>query len=374
MKNILRISVAAAAIAFAQASFAADGDGPAFFVTGTVGVRADDNIYLSRVATDDVIFDVVPGIAVEFGRNANLHTTLTFAEAFARYSDNDHLNSNLFSGILSSNYDDEKLKFSFGTSFRQIEQNTVDIRDLTRRDVFNIRGNLEMLLTAKSSVAVGAMFDDTNYERSSYADTEIKTVPLNYYLKLTPKVDMSFGYRFRDTQVSLGQDSQDSFFNVGARGEFTPKLVGSFAVGYNRRSISGGNDRDQLGVNSSFSYSVTPKTLIQFGIDNDFGTSGSGSQQKNFTVSTGVNTRISEQWGYSLGLSRRQISYDTRRDTYWEGQVGVDYTIKAGISILASYTYRNNSSTLSYPPGPAYDPYDPNFRNNVFTIAANFRF
>ena len=368
MKNILRVSVATAAIVLASASLAADGDGPDFFVTGTLGVRFDDNIYLSNQATDDVIFDVVPGMALEFGKNANLRTSLTFAEAFARYSDNDQLDSSLFSGILSSNYDDEKLKFSFGTSFRQVDQNTVDIRDLTRRDIFNIRANMEMLLTAKSSVALGAMFDRTNYERANYADTEIKTVPLNYYLKMTPKVDMSFGYRFRDTQVSIGQDSQD---NVGGRGEFTPKLTGSFAVGYNRRIISGGTNRDQLGVNSAFTYSVTPKTLVQFGIDNDFGTSGTGSQQKNFTVSTGVSTRVTEQWGYSIGLSRREISYDTRRDTYWEGQFGVDYTIKTGISVLASYTYRNNSSTLSLPSSPAYDP---NFKNNVFSVAANFRF
>ncbi|QYM78577.1 outer membrane beta-barrel protein [Horticoccus luteus] len=381
MNSALKALSAIAVIGFVSSAFGADGTGPAFFVTGTADVRADDNIYLSHVRTDDVVYDFVPGISLEFGRNANLQNKLQVAESFARYSDNDSLDTNLFSGMLSGNYDDAKLKLDYGTSYKELNQNSVDIRGLTRRDVFNIHGNVEVLATAKSSVAVGGLFERTDYQDDGtgrgYSDSDITTVPLNYYLKMTPKLDLSFGYRFRDTELSAGQNSQDHFLSVGARGEFTPKLSGRFQLGYNQRSLSGGSDRNGLGIDSDFSYAVTPKTAIQLGIDNDFGTSGQGSQQKNFTVTLGANTQISEELSFSGGISRREIKYDAGTDTYWQGQVGFNYAINAFVSISGGYTYRDNSSDRIPPaalPQALRDQLDPNFTNNVFTVAANFRF
>jgi len=331
----------------------------------------DDNILLTRNAVDDTIYDIVPGLAYVFGANSNIRGSLSAQEAFARYVDHDEFDTNLFSAVFTSNYDDEKMKVGFGSSYRELNQNTVDVRNLVRRDVFNVYANLEMLVTAKSSVGAGAMYDNTRYKISGYADTEIMTVPLNYYLKLTPKTDLSFGYRFRDTSVSIGRDSNDHFFNVGARGEFTPKLTGRFAVGYNRRSISG-DSHGGLGVDSTFAYAVTPKTNIQFGINNDFGTSGQGAEQKNFVVTAGVNTRVSAEWGFSAAVNRRDITYTRREDLYWEGQLGVDYTINEFFSLRGGYVYRQNDSSVAYT--GALSPFDPNFTNNIFSLAANVRF
>lgn len=381
MNYPLRALAAVAVIGIVSTSFGADGNGPDFFVTGVAGVRVDDNIFLSHIATNDVIYDLVPGISLEFGRNANLQNKIQLAEAFSLYSDNDSLNTNLFSGAVTGNYDDAKLKLDYGVSYKELNQNSIDIRGLTRRDVFNVHGNAEVQATAKSSVAVGGAFDRTDYQDDGatrgYSDSDVTTVPLTYYLKMTPKLDMSFGYRFRDTDVTVGQDSQDHFLSLGARGEFTPKLTGRFSVGYNQRKLSGGSDRNGLGIDSSFAYSLTPKTAIQLAISNDFGTSGQGSQQKNFTTSLGVNTQVSEELSFSAGLSRQEITYDAGRDTFWQGQLGFTYAFNAVVSLSGSYAYRTNDSNRTLPatfPQAVRDEFDPNFTNNVFTLAANFRF
>ena len=50
------------------APFLAAGDGAELFLTAMVGVRADDNIYLSGNGLDDTIFDINPGVEFVFGQ------------------------------------------------------------------------------------------------------------------------------------------------------------------------------------------------------------------------------------------------------------------------------------------------------------------
>ena len=127
---------------------------------------------------------------------------------------------------------------NFDTSWEQIAQNTVDVRAgfLVRRDVFRIAGGSEISVTDKSSAGGKVSYENTNYKRTGFDDSKITTIPVNYYYKVTPKLDVSGGIQFRDTRLTTGVDSQDYFYNVGLRGEFTPKLTGKVAVGYTTRN------------------------------------------------------------------------------------------------------------------------------------------
>ena len=244
-KHILRLSLVSVALGYSgyAAPFLTIGDGAELFLTGSLGVRADDNIYLARDATSDLIFDVTPGAELSFGKNAQFKGKLTLAEAFTSYSDNSALNTNLFSADFVSRFDDGKLRLGYDLSFRELNQNSFDARPalaglnpgLVRRDSFVTTVSAESEISQKTAVATSLSFTSDNYKRAGFSDTDSITVPINFYYKWTPKTDLSIGYRYRDTQVQIGQDSTDHFFNVGARGEFSPKLTGRFAVGLNRR-------------------------------------------------------------------------------------------------------------------------------------------
>jgi hypothetical protein len=391
MKNTLRltlISVSLAAGSYA-APFMAIGDGAELFLTGSLGVRADDNIFLSRDAESDLIFDITPGVDLTFGKNAQLKGSLTLMDAFANYSDNSELNTNLFSGDFVSRYDDGKMKLGFNVGYHELNQNTVDVRSagvLVRRDVFSAGGNTEVEVSQITSVGGGIAFNHENYKRGGYTDSDSLTVPIDFYYKWTPKLDLSLGYRYRDYRVdTLGQDSTDHFFNIGARGEFSPKLTGKVAVGLTNRELDRGDDESLFGVDASFAYEVSPKTSLQFGVSNDFGTSPQGQQQKNFILNGMVISKISEEWSVNAGLSYRSIEYAEipaetrttgttvttirpriagRTDDYWEGQLGTTYIVNSNIQIVGAYVYRNYSSDLSLN----------EFKNNVFSVAANFRY
>src|SRR5581483_4665044 len=135
--------------------------------------------------------------------------------------------------------------------------NSVDIRGLTRRDVFSTAVNGEIQFTPKTAGGAGVSYVHENYKRTGFADSDDLTIPIDFYYKYTPKVDLSLGYRYRDYQVSIGDNSVDHFINVGARGEFTPKLVGKIQVGLNTRQLNSGGSENQLGVDASATYELT---------------------------------------------------------------------------------------------------------------------
>jgi hypothetical protein len=367
-------AVLTSAASMQAAPFLAIGDGAELFVTGVVGIRADDNIFQSTDAglpagsksqvVSDTIFEITPGLDLTFGKNSQLKGSFAVTDSFTNYADTSGINTNLFGADLRSSFEDGKLKLDGSAGYHELNQNSADIRGLTRRDVTNFSGKGEVLISEKTSVGASLTFERTNYKRASYTDQDMLTVPLNAYYKVSPKVDLSLGYRYRDTQVQKGSDSQDSYFNVGARGEFTPKFTGHFSIGYNKRSLTVGKDEDQLGFDADLAYELTPKTNLTFGASNDFSTSAAGQQQKNFSLNGRVSTKISEVWSYAAGLSYRASDYTTRTDDYLDGSLGVTYVINSYVGVTGTYNYRSNSSALAAS----------EFTNNVFSIAANIRY
>lgn len=372
MKNYIRIALLSLSLGAASqaAPFMAIGDGAELFVTGTLGVRVDDNILLgsgtaASPEVDDIIFDINPGVEMTFGKNAQVEGLLSLAYNIASYSDNSNLNTELFSGDFTTAFDDGKMKLNFDIGYHELNQNTVDNRGLTRRDVFAVGGNTEVELSQLLSVGVGARFTSEDYKRAGYTDSEDLVVPLNLYYEWAPKLDLSFGYRYRDQQVDLGQDSKNHFFSIGARGEFSPKLTGTIAIGINSRELDATGDEDsQLGLDASFAYEFSPKTNLEIGASNDYDTSPQGVQQENLTFNSRLTTKLSEEWSVHGGLSYRAIDYGTRTDDYWEGEIGTSYTVNANVSIRGAYVYRKYDANIR-----AIE-----FTNNVFSVAANFRY
>lgn len=379
MKKITRISLLTAIVATATqaAPFMAVGDGAELFVTGKIAIRADDNIAQSANEQSDLIFDIAPGIELTFGKNAQLKGSLTLVHEFSSYSDNSNLNTNLFSGRFNSNYDDGKLKLGFNTSFAELNQNTSTtstggiVTGLTRRDSFTAGSDAEIELSQLTKVGGGITFAHDNYKRRGYTDSDVLTVPLNVYYRWTEKTDFSFGYRYRDTQLdSAGVDSQDHYFNVGARGSFTPKLSGNFSIGLNNRDLERGSDRTELGFDSNLSYELTPKTKLQAGLSRDYGNSPQGQQQRNLSFNSSVTTELSSEWSANAGITYRAINYAatagsaSRTDDFFEFQLGATYIVSTNVKISGAYKFTDYSSVLR----------GSEFKNNVFSISASLRY
>lgn len=383
MKTSTRLFVAFAALATSvhAAPFLAAGDNAEIFLTGTLGVRADNNIFLSPTNQDDVIVDITPGVEFAFGKSSAMQGKFTFADNISKYLDHTDLSTNLVSTAFQTDYSNGKSKLGVNAAFTELNQNTVDIRPinqgggsvdaLIRRDVFTAGGSGELAATEKTSIGAGVRYNKTNYKRAGFSDLDQVTVPVNYYYEVTPKVDLSLGYRYRRNWQQIGLDSTDHFFNVGARGEFTPKLSGQVNVGLTQRQFSGSTVSDQslLGIDSSLNYTLSPKVTLQLVVNNDFDANSQGQQQKNLMVQIGASARIAEEWSVSAGVAYRSIDYyrsgaDTRVDDFYQGQLGVTYVVSENINVTGSVSYMRNQSRLTLA----------DFEGSVFSVAANFRY
>jgi hypothetical protein len=355
------------------APFMAVGDNAELFVTASAQVNFDDNIYLDAgtVASpevDDTIMSFTPGVDLVFGKGSVTKGNAYYREEIRRYSDNDNQDTELSNLGVRTQYDNGVTKADFNASYAQVAQNDNDANALggiVRRKLTNLGAKLEFGLSEKTSLAAGVNFDKTDYGPNTYTDSSIWSLPVDVYYKASPKLDWSLGYRFRDTDLSGGgTDSTDHFLNVGARGEFTPKLVGQVRIGLNQRSFDVGGDDTQLGFDSNLTYAFSEKTTYRFNMSNDFGSSGTGESTEAFVIGLNANTRISEQWAFTGGLSLRKVDYPTRSDDFVEGLLAVTYNLNQVVNFGASYTYRDNGSSSALA----------EFTNNVFTFGANIRY
>ena len=356
-------------VAAKAAPFMAVGDNAELFVTASVTVQADNNIYLDPSnEKSDTIFSFTPGLDLVFGKGSATKGDVYFRDEIRRYSNNDVQNTTLANLGAVGSYSNGVTKADFNASYTELAQNDNDVNPIgaiVQRNLTNVSAKTEFGLTEKTTLGIGVIFDRTDYNSNAYSDSNVWSLPVDVYYQATPKLDWSLGYRYRSsTLTGLGQDSTDNFLSIGARGEFTPKLTGQVRLGYTMRSFDVGKDQNLFGVDGNLTYLFSEKTTVHLTFGNDFGSSGTGVSTKNSNVGLNVNTHFTEQWFLNAGVNYRKTDYPTRTDNYTEGQIGVTYVYNNNINFGASMTLRNNSSDLAVA----------EFSQNVFSLGANIRY
>jgi polysaccharide biosynthesis protein VpsM len=377
MKNYGRIAVALGALWAAKltaAPFLALGDNAELFLTASVAVSFDDNIYLRNTGEiDDTISTFTPGLEMVFGRNAATSGNIYYRHDFLRYSDNSNQDTDLANIGFNSVYNNGKTKVDFGASYAETATNETSVPGfIVPRDLTSARLLGEFSATEKTTIGTGIRYEKTDYRiiTGGFRDSEITTIPLDAYFEYSPKLQMSVGYRYRDTSLSRNApggaivNSSDHFLNVGARGEFTPKLKGQVRVGYVTRDLDVGSDENNFGLDANLTLEATAKTSILFTLQNDFGTSGLGESTKATSISLGANTRVDEQWAWNANLAFRSVDYPSRDDDFFQLSGGVTFTYNAFFNVVGSISHRSNDSSSA-----AFD-----FSNTVFSLSANLRY
>jgi hypothetical protein len=377
-KSILGIAASACvpALAFAGSGFVLNDD-TTLHLTGVGQVRFEDNVLLTKHNTkSDTIFSIIPGAELDYNGGQS-KGVVTLSEDFERYASNGHMDAELFSGIGELKYDSGMTKIDSRIGYRQMNQGSSSARNAdqtVRHDLFDASVNGNWSATAKTSIGSGIMYDRTNYAGAGYADNEHFSLPLDVYYSVSPKVDVSFGYRYRSTKIEelpavpVNYDSNDHFFNVGARGEFTPKLKGQFRVGYGIRDFDHQDTTDQLGLSGGLTYVYSPKTSFDFSVSNDFDNSVVGTSQEVFAVRTGGKFAFTPQWSAQAGLSFESTKYanSTRTDDFFVGDAAVAYAMNESVSIQGAYSYRTSSNSKTY---SVYD-----FNSNLLSLGISLRY
>jgi hypothetical protein len=351
------------------------GDSAELFITGNGSFTYNDNLFLVQgKAKSDEVWDIAPGLDLEFGKNAAFKGSVTAGVDWQLYSSHSSLNTALGTIAANGNYDDGKTKLAVQAAWQQADQPTVVIRSngsLINRDVYTLGGTGEEVISEKTSLGGGISFTDTSYKTPGYADDRSTTIPVNYYYQVEPKLDVSGGFQYRYSSVNQsfvqpGTSTRDYFYNIGARGQFTPLLSGTVRIGYEDDQAEKGKDNRTLAVDSSFTYAYTEKTSFSLNLDNDYGFNALGQEYRSAGGSIGVTTKPMEQLSFNGSLGYHRLSYTAtnQRDDFYNISVGATYSFSPQISASGNYSYQEDNSNFG----------GQSFKQNVFIVSGTVHY
>jgi hypothetical protein len=200
----------------------------------------------------------------------------------------------------------------------------------------------------------------TTYLRRRYVDSTVLANYTDYsqgldaFYVYTSKLDLVGGYRIRVSQTSIGEDTVDHWFNVGATGGLFAKLSGSVRIGYQVRDISGGANEQYSHFNAmaGVTWPVTRKLTLSGQLGRDFSTIATGASVDSTTASLlagySATRRIELSTGVAYGQNRFLGAPPARRDTFFSWNLGARYKLNEHLQAGASYTFFRNWSTFDF--------------------------
>lgn len=348
------------------------GDNAEIYFDGSSTARWTSNVFLTDLNhVEDFSYILSPGFEFNLGRDAsNADLSILTRYDIVRYNDLTELDVELLHVKLRGAYKSSRLELTVSAGYDEMKSNSGDIQiidDLIESTLIykDVKG--EYQLSPKFSFAAGANYSETKYTgvfEGVLTDLIRESLPLDIYYEISPKLDLSFGYKYTDAEIGAikpsfnrllsdpitGQPVVDStgagipifrernaynrenhFFNIGARGSLLPKLTGYFKLGYKKRESGTRSDTDRLdgaildsiitnfseettfGVDADLYWLMTPKLSTRFGLSRDFGLGSDGAPTRENSVSISTNLSLSNNWTSSANLLYTQRDY-TRRD------------------------------------------------------------
>jgi hypothetical protein len=332
----------------------------------------DSNLTLSEDDRESGTYvTLTPGVNVTLGDNVtpfDLNFTGTYS--LVRYTDKTRYNTHLWNLNGRGAYSLARTDISLTGSYREIQANQPDVEAIDDIVVTKTaRGGLNALyqLSPKFNFGAGGSAEHKTYDGGNNLTRNIYTVPVDVFYALTPKLQTTGGFRYRDTVVDGGVDTKDYFFNGGITGQLTPKLRSRVRLGYQLREFNDSqSNKGSFSILSNSTYDATRRDQIGLQFNRDFATSGAG-QSINKT-SGGLTYRHEFPWELtvSTGVTLQYNDYvdDPRDDTNVSGRVGLEYAINRYASANVMYSYRNNNSNQD---GSSYHA-------NMIRIGAGLRY
>jgi len=352
---LIGICVLALGLIPARALINLDGSRNQLFVFGSVTLGYDSNIFSDSSGRDD--YTVSGAVGAEIKRRAgiiavNATATLSYS-TYGSYTEENSFNPNFY------------VEFN-KTTGRTTGALTVNAFRESRSDsAVNLRTNswnFPVGLSLKYPVNDKYYFtSQTNYLRRRYVESTVLANYTDYsqgidvFYVYTSKLDLMGGYRIRVSQTSLGDDTVDHWFNVGATGGLFAKLNGTVRLGYQVRDVSGVSDGQYSHFNAmaGVNWPLTRKVNLSIQLSRDFSTIATGASVDSTTASLRASYAATRKIEFSTGVAYGQNRFlgtppPARRDTFFSWDAGARYKLNEHLQVGATYTYFRNWSTFDF--------------------------
>lgn len=330
-----------------------DGTRNQVFVFGSVTFGYNSNIFSDSTGRGDYSTDAKAGI--ELKRRAGIiAVSSTFKvdyQRFNRYTSESSLNPNFY-----IEFDKTTGRTTGSLTVNAFRESRSDSAINLRTNSWNfpLGLNLKYPINDKFYATSSTAYLQRRYsDNTTLANLTDYSEGLDLFYVYTSKLDLVGGYRIRITQTSLGNNTADHWFNVGASGGLFAKLNGTLRFGYQLRQVAGATGGDFTHVNAlaALTWPITRKLTLSSQVSRDFNTIATGASvdstsatlhaayayNRKLEMDTGVT------WGRNAFLGSTQSS---RVDNFFSWDVGAHYRFNEHLDVGATYTYFRNWSTL----------------------------
>lgn len=332
-----------------------DGSRNQLFIFGSATFGYSSNIFAESTGRGD--YSSTASVGLELKRRAGIiavNSTAKFDyQSFGKYTDQNSLNPSFY------------IEFN-KTTGRTTGALTVNAYRESRSDsAVNLRTNswnfplglsLKYPVNDKLYVTSGTSYLQRRYtDTTALANLTDYSESIDLFYVYTSKLDLSGGYRIRVSKTSIGDDTTDHWFNLGATGGLFAKLNGTVRVGYQIREVTGTGAENFTHLNAlaALNWPVTRKLGLSGQVSRDFNTIATGSSVDssgvNVSATYAFNRKLEVNSGLSYGrnvfLGRNQPA---RRDDFFSWDVGANYKFNEHLRLGTSYTYFHNWSTFAF--------------------------
>ena len=340
-----------------QALLNIDGSRNQVFVFGDATFAYNSNIFSEATGRGDYSVDTQVG--VELKRRAGIIAVNSTFKVdylrFGKFTDQDAVNPSFY---IEFNKTTGRTTGAFTiNAYRESRSDSV-VNLRTSSWNFPLGLNLKYPVNDKFYVT-----STTSYLQRRYTNTT--TTPLanlvdysegrDVFYGSPSKLDLVAGYSIRVSKTSIGGDTSDNWFNIGATGGLFAKLNGSVRLGYQIREITGAGGESFTHVNAlaSLNWPATRKLSFAAQVSRDFNTIATGASVDATSVGLRAIYAYNRKLEFNTGISAGRNTFlgsnqPARTDTFFGWDVGATYKFNEHLHVGANYNYFRNWSTASF--------------------------
>ncbi len=330
-----------------------DGSRNQVFVFGSVSFAYNSNIFAESTARGD--YSVTGEVGAELKRRAgiiavNCTAKLSY-QRFSTYTGENALNPSFY---IEFNKTTGRTTGAFTVNAYRESRSDSAVNLRTNSWNFPLGLNIKYPLNDKFYITSQTGYLERRYlNNTALANYRDYTESVDVFYVYTSKLDLDGGYRIRASKTSIGRDTYDHWFNLGATGRLLAKLNGTIRFGYQIREINGGESFNHFNALAALNWPVTRKLSLSSQISRDFNTIATGSSVDSTSVALRANyvfTRKADiEGGVAYGRNLFLVVLPPhRRDVFFSWDISGGYKFYDQFLLAASYNYLQNWSTLNF--------------------------
>ncbi len=339
------------------------------YVTGTVGVSSDSNVFANNTGQGDYIYS--SSLTAEYVRRAG----------WIGVNANVSVAGSHFGSIKGQDFSNP----SFGLEFTKQSGRTTGSITLSaarssradsavnlRTSSWNYDAGLNYAYPVIERFKLSGQF---GYSASKFADEtnlvnlSTYTAGINLFYVYNTERDVSAGYRYRYTETSINDATTDHNFTVGMAGRLIRGLNGSINFGYQFRVPAGNSHQPTyqgLSANGATTYDINRKLSVSGQVSKDFSTTATDSSVDTVAGSLVAKYAYNRRWGFSAGtgwgrsrflgqagrvileLGPPLVLGKNRQDDFFHWDTSLNYARNERFKISFGYSWFKNWSTTAY--------------------------